>query len=91
MRFGIIGLGYVGLATLCGLAKAGHEVIGVEKDQPRLLRLMNGDVPVPRTGHGRRVTRSSRFNHIYGLDCRYRNGRLPRPRRRDAEQARRKL
>ncbi|WP_214800957.1 UDP-glucose/GDP-mannose dehydrogenase family protein [Exiguobacterium sp. s194] len=50
MKFGIIGLGYVGLATLCGLAKAGHEVIGVEKDQPRLLRLMNGDVPFHEPG-----------------------------------------
>lgn len=45
MKFGIIGLGYVGLATLCGLAKAGHEVIGVEKDQPRLRRLMSGHAP----------------------------------------------
>ena len=50
MKFGIIGLGYVGLATLCGLAKAGHEVIGVEKEQPRLLRLMNGDVPFHEPG-----------------------------------------
>lgn len=50
MKFGIIGLGYVGLATLCGLAKAGHEVIGVEKDQPRLLRLMSGDVPFHEPG-----------------------------------------
>lgn len=50
MKFGIIGLGYVGLATLCGLAKAGHEVIGVEKGQPRLLRLMNGDVPFHEPG-----------------------------------------
>ena len=50
MKFGIIGLGYVGLATLCGLAKAGHEVIGVEKDQPRLLRLMNWDVPFHEPG-----------------------------------------
>lgn len=50
MKFGIIGLGYVGLATLCGLVKAGHEVIGVEKNQPRLLRLMNGDVPFHEPG-----------------------------------------
>jgi len=50
VKIGIIGLGYVGLATLCGLAKAGHEVIGVEKDQPRLLRLMNGDVPFHEPG-----------------------------------------
>lgn len=50
MKFGIIGLGYVGLATLCGLVKAGHEVIGVEKNQPRLLRLMNGDIPFHEPG-----------------------------------------
>ncbi|TCI39088.1 MULTISPECIES: UDP-glucose/GDP-mannose dehydrogenase family protein [Exiguobacterium] len=50
MKFGIIGLGYVGLATLCGLAKAGHEVIGVEKDQPRLRRLMSGHAPFHEPG-----------------------------------------
>lgn len=50
MKFGIIGLGYVGLATLCGLAKAGHEVIGVEKHHPRLDRLMDGEIPFHEPG-----------------------------------------
>lgn len=50
MKFGIIGLGYVGLATLCGLAKAGHEVIGVEKHIPKLEQLKGGTVPFHEPG-----------------------------------------
>lgn len=50
MKFGIVGLGYVGLATLCGLAKAGHEVIGVETDQTKLRRLMSGRPPFHEPG-----------------------------------------
>ncbi|MFN4213512.1 UDP-glucose dehydrogenase family protein [Exiguobacterium sp.] len=50
MKFGIIGLGYVGLATLCGLAKAGHEVIGVEKQAPKLEQLRGGTIPFHEPG-----------------------------------------
>lgn len=50
MKFGIIGLGYVGLATLCGLAKAGHEVIGIEADDTRLRLLRAGHVPFHEPG-----------------------------------------
>ena len=50
VKFGIIGLGYVGLATLCGLAKAGHEVIGVETHQGKLGLLKSGHPPFHEPG-----------------------------------------
>lgn len=50
VKIGIIGLGYVGLATLCGLAKAGHEVIGVEKHGPKLEQLRSGAIPFHEPG-----------------------------------------
>nr|WP_285800608.1 UDP-glucose/GDP-mannose dehydrogenase family protein [Exiguobacterium sp. s183] len=50
VKFGIIGLGYVGLATLCGLAKAGHEVIGVETHQGKLALLKSGHPPFHEPG-----------------------------------------
>lgn len=50
VKFGIIGLGYVGLATLCGLAKAGHDVIGVEADASKLQTLMDGHIPFHEPG-----------------------------------------
>jgi UDPglucose 6-dehydrogenase len=41
-----MGLGYVGLTTALGLAKLGHEVIGVETNEARLLTLKQGTLPI---------------------------------------------
>jgi UDPglucose 6-dehydrogenase len=45
-RVAIIGLGYVGLTTALGLAKLGHDVIGVETNEARLLTLKQGTLPI---------------------------------------------
>lgn len=45
-RVAIIGLGYVGLTTALGLAKLGHNVIGVETNEARLLTLKQGTLPI---------------------------------------------
>jgi len=41
-RIGVVGLGYVGLPLAVALAEAGHEVVGLDADQDRLLRLGQG-------------------------------------------------
>ena len=45
-RVAVLGLGYVGLTTALGLAKIGHEVIGIETNELRLETLMNGKLPI---------------------------------------------
>lgn len=45
-RVAIIGLGYVGLTTALGLAKLGHEVIGVETNEARLETLKASSLPI---------------------------------------------
>nr|WP_285841557.1 UDP-glucose/GDP-mannose dehydrogenase family protein [Exiguobacterium sp. MER 193] len=75
VKFGIIGLGYVGLATLCGLAKAGHHVIGVEADEEKLRLLMNGHPPFHEPGmaevlqeHADQITLTSRIADTEQVD-----------------------
>lgn len=46
MRVAVIGQGYVGLAASTGLAAAGHEVVGVEREPARLERLRGGVAPI---------------------------------------------
>lgn len=43
MRITVIGTGYVGLASAAALAEFGHEVICIDKDPDKILRLRNGD------------------------------------------------
>ena len=45
-RVAIIGLGYVGLTTALGLAKLGHDVIGIETNDARLETLKSGKLPI---------------------------------------------
>ena len=46
MRVAVFGMGYVGLVTAAGLAKWGHEVIGIEVDHERLDALRAGRLPL---------------------------------------------
>ena len=46
MRVAVFGMGYVGLVTAAGLAKWGHEVIGIEVDTERLDALRAGRLPL---------------------------------------------
>ena len=43
MRVTVVGLGYVGLTAAAVIANLGHKVLGVEKDETRLSKLMAGD------------------------------------------------
>lgn len=42
----VLGAGYVGLTTACGLANVGHRVIGYDLDATRVARLARGECPI---------------------------------------------
>ncbi len=49
-KIGIIGTGYVGLTTGACLAYLGHKVICVDKDENKIKKLINGEVPIYEPG-----------------------------------------
>jgi UDPglucose 6-dehydrogenase len=56
-RVGVVGAGYVGLATGACLAHLGHRVTCVEKDEERIMGLKAGRVPIYEPGLERLVCR----------------------------------
>ncbi|PWU25424.1 MAG: GDP-mannose dehydrogenase, partial [Candidatus Rokuibacteriota bacterium] len=52
MRVSVFGLGYVGCVTSAGLAKAGHEVIGVDVSRDKVDMVNAGRAPVVEPGLG---------------------------------------
>jgi UDPglucose 6-dehydrogenase len=63
-RVAIIGLGYVGLTTALGLAKIGHDVIGVETNEARLQTLKTGVLPMFEPGLDRELVESLRAGQL---------------------------
>jgi len=55
MKVSVIGLGYVGLVTAASLAKIGHTVLGYDSDGPKMLSLIQGEVPFYEPGLGELV------------------------------------
>ena len=45
MKISVIGLGYLGVTHAVAMAALGHEVIGIEPDQNKILALKSGTVP----------------------------------------------
>ncbi len=70
---GIIGAGYVGLVTGACLAYVGHNVTFVDRDEGRLARLEEGEVPIYEPGLGELMARSRqrlRFTESLGAVAR---------------------
>jgi UDPglucose 6-dehydrogenase len=49
-RIGVIGLGYVGLATSIGLAQLGHELLGYDLDSSKVKLLLEAKPPIHEEG-----------------------------------------
>jgi UDPglucose 6-dehydrogenase len=52
VRIAVIGLGYVGLVSGACLARAGHDVVGVDSDEERIAALERGELPIYEPGLG---------------------------------------
>jgi GDP-mannose 6-dehydrogenase len=50
MKVAVFGLGYVGTVTAAGLARCGHEVVGVDVDEGKVQTLSEGRSPVVEPG-----------------------------------------
>ena len=54
-KLAVVGLGYVGLTTLSGLAALGHTVTGVDINAERVTALKSGIMPIEEPGLGEQV------------------------------------
>ncbi len=66
---GVVGLGYVGLATALGLASLGYRVYGLENDSERREMLLQGHMPFREPGMQEMLTemKDSRFRVVEGI------------------------
>ncbi len=64
MKIAVIGTGYVGLVTSTCLAESGNEVLGVDKDAPKIATLTAGKLPIYEPGLLELVQRNSREQRL---------------------------
>lgn len=72
MRVSIFGLGYVGCVTAACLAKAGHDVIGVDVNPEKTAMINDGKSPVVEPGLGdlvNEVVQARRLRATVSVDC----------------------
>jgi len=64
VKIAVIGTGYVGLVTSTCLAESGNEVIGIDKDAPKIARLETGHLPIYEPGLLELVQRNRREGRL---------------------------
>ena len=64
MKIAIIGTGYVGLVTGACLAKIGHTVIGVGRNQAKIEALQRGEIPIYEPKLGELVAKTAKANRL---------------------------
>src|SRR5882757_5782380 len=65
MRVTIIGTGYVGLVTGACLSDFGHVVTCVDKDQAKVARLNQGQIPIYEPGLDAVVERNAKASRLF--------------------------
>jgi UDPglucose 6-dehydrogenase len=68
---GVVGLGYVGIATAVSFAQNGKKVVGYDVDDDRLMKLRKGETPIFEPGLAPLVSRSvksGRLRFVESLD-----------------------
>jgi UDPglucose 6-dehydrogenase len=64
VKIAVIGTGYVGLVTSTCLAESGNEVVGIDKDAQKILRLESGELPIYEPGLLELVQRNRREGRL---------------------------
>lgn len=65
MRLCIVGAGYVGLTTAAVLAELGHIVDCVDRDEEKIRRLNEGDIPIYEPGLSELIEQNRRRDRLY--------------------------
>ena len=70
MRVSVFGLGYVGCVTSACLAKAGHEVVGVDLNRDKVEMISTARSPIVEPGPGRVAGRGGLLGTVacHGFD-----------------------
>ncbi len=79
MNISVVGTGYVGLVAGACLSDSGHRVICVDRDETKIRRLNNGEIPIFEPGLSEIVARNKRAGRLAfstDLEVAIRHGRM---------------